>query len=403
MAWNHRDNIVAIGVALQVSAGVFVAPGAADLMGVANIGNTRDPITADDPTVTGTVWNANRILIGKSGSVNFNFPIRGPGGVAPPAGDEWPMGRVLQAAGWAEIVNAAAIVGDLQAGSSTSVLALAAGASGVDDLYIGAPIQLEANALGIGPVRGYALITDYDGTSKEATIAELVGGGAPAAGVEYTLPPFLLYQLGTLVTAPPLLSVSVWRDKLRYDYVDCRPQSLNIDAPVGNEYNTGFPSIECTLRGKLVAVVQDTTPPLPDAILQTPVPPAKAGKFVLDRVPLGHAGLTWQVGSEIGAPSNQNQDDGIDGYEIMSGDRTLAMDLNQMDIADFDFESREDAQTVMPVESIWGAGAGNRFGLLLPGVVMNPLNPGSRNGFVSLTGDAFPTSVDKSAALAIWW
>ena len=400
MAWNHRDNVVAVGVAKQVAVGAFVAPTAADLIGVANVGNTRDPVTADDPTLTGTVWNSNRIFIGKVGTVNFNFPMRGPAGAVVPALDAWPMGRVLQAAGWAEVRNAADITDVTQAGSTTSDIVLAATESAVDDIYIGAPLEMVA--IGTGEVRSKSLITNYVGATKTATIAELLGG-APGVGVAYTIPAFLLYQLGTLTTAPPLLSISVWRDKLRYDYIDCRPQSLNIDVPVGNEFNTGFPSIEATFKGKLHQITQEAAPALPNTILGIPVPPAKAGKFVLDRVPLGHGGITWQVAKEIGAPSNQNQDDGIDGYEIMSGDRTLSLDLNQMDLADFDFETREDAQTIMPVQSTWGsAGLGNNFGLLLPEVVINPLNPGSRNGFVSLTGDAFPSGVDKSAALSIW-
>lgn len=400
MAWNHRENVAAIGVAKQVTPGTFVAPGADDIMGVANISNTRDPITTEDPTQTGTVWAANRIVLGKNGTVGFNFPVRGPGGAAPPAADEWPMGRVLQGLGMAEIINDTLIDDVLLAGSTTTKLNLAATESSVDDLYIGAPITIPA--IGTGSIRKYSLITDYDGGSQAATIAELLGA-APAAGVAYEIPPFLLYQLGTMTVAPPLLSFSVWRDKLRYDYVDCRPQSGTFDAPVGNEYNTGFPSIETTFKGKLHAIVQDDAPAIPDSILQTPVPPARAGKFVLDRVPLGHGGINFQIGTEVGAASNQNQDDGIDGYEIMSGTRTLSLDLNQMDLADFDFGAREDAQTVMPVESMWGAGLGNRHGWLAPGAVMNPLNPGARNGFVSLTGDAFPTMLDKGFTIAIWW
>lgn len=399
MAWNHRENVIAIGVALQVDQGVFVAPGAGDLMGVANIGNTRDPITTDDPTETGTVWNANRVVIGKTGTVNFNFPIRGPGGAAPPAADEWPMGRILQSGGYAEMVNAAAIDDVLGVGSTTTALKLAAGESAVDDFFVGAPIQVAA--IGAGAIRGTSLISDYDGATKLATISDTIV--APAAGVAYTIPPYLSYVLGTLGTLPPFVSISVWRDKRRYDYVDCRLQSLNKDIPVGNEYNTGFPSIECTLKGTPIAVDQDVTPPLPASILAVPVQAAKGGKFTLDRVPLGHGGITWQTGYEVGAPSNQNQDDGIDGHEIMSGDRTLSLDLNQMDLADFDFEAREDAQSIMPVQSLWGGGAGNRWGFLAPGVQINPLSPGTRNGFVSLTGDSFPVDVDKSVALTIWW
>lgn len=400
MAWNHRENVVAIGVALQAQPGVFVQPGPGDLIGVANVGNTRDPITADDPTQTGTVWNSNRIVIGKTGTVNFNFPMRGPGGAAPPAANEWPLGRVLRSGGYTEIINAAAINGQTQGGGDDRNVQLAAGASAVDDIYIGAPLQMAE--IGSGAIRSTSLINAYDGAQKLASISDILSA-AVGAGVDYTIPPYLSYVLGTLGTPPPYVSMSVWRDRRRYDYVDCRMQSINEDVPVGNEYNTGFPSIEVTMKGNPIFIAQDPSLPLPASILGIPVPPARAGKFTLDGVPLGHGGLSWQTGYEVGAPSNQNQDAGIDGHEIMSGDRTLNIDLNQMDIDDFDFEARENAQTVMPVQSLWGGLAGNRWGFLAPGVVMNPLNPGARNGFVSLTGDTFPVQVDKSQALTIWW
>ena len=202
MAWNHRENVIAIGVALQATPGVFVQPGVNDLMGVANVGNTRDPITADDPTVTGTVWNGTRIVIGKTGTVNFNFPMRGPGGASPPAADEWPMGRILRSGGYTEIINPTPISDVLQAGSTTSALALAAGESAVDDLYVGAPIQMAE--IGSGAIRGTSMIVDYDGTSKEAAIADLLGG-APAAGQAYTIPAYLSYVLGTLTDVPPFV------------------------------------------------------------------------------------------------------------------------------------------------------------------------------------------------------
>src|SRR3546814_2186893 len=51
-----------------------------------------------------------------------------------------------------------------------------------------------------------------------------------------------------LSTAPPLLSISVWRDKKRYDYRDVRPTSLTLDMPVANEANQVFPSLEAQFK-----------------------------------------------------------------------------------------------------------------------------------------------------------
>src|SRR3546814_3311478 len=65
------------------------------------------------------------------------------------------------------------------------------------------------------------MIMDYNGTTKTAVLAETLGAAIVAG--DYTIPANLTYVLGTLSTAPPLLSISVWRDKKRYDYRDVRP------------------------------------------------------------------------------------------------------------------------------------------------------------------------------------
>src|SRR3546814_21168917 len=82
----------------------------------------------------------------------------------------------------------------------------------------------------------------------------------------------------------------------------------------------------------------------------------------------------------------------------MSGDRTLELDLNQMAVADFDIDARVDAQTVVSQMSVWGLGAGNRFGFVAPELLLNTLNnPGDRNGFVNLPGNAAFSGARKSA------
>jgi hypothetical protein len=400
MAWNHKSRIVALAIAIQTVPGTFEVPTSADIIPVAPPQNAEEPITADDPTATGTVHAAPRIYLGKTATVTAMAPLRGPGGADPPAASAWPLGRVLQAAGFAEVINAAAIVAAFQAGSTTTSLVLAAGASATDDFYIGWPIQ--ADDVGTGAVKGTTLIRDYNGTTKTASIAETLGA-APAAAEAYTIPKALVYQLGTLTTAPPLLSVSVWRDKKRYDYRDCRVSQLTFDMPVSNEQNQVFPSIEFTLKGLVEAVDDEDSPALTSAQLTT-LAPYRNGKFSLDKVALGHQSTRFQLGADVAGASNAHAEEGQDGYEVMSTTRTLELDINQMAVTDFDIETRVDNQTTVSQMSVWGAGTGNRFGFLAPDVALNPLNtPGDRNGFVNLTGNAAFVSVDKSATLAIWW
>lgn len=399
MAWNHRSAVVAMAVAIQAVPGVFTAPAApADLVAVSVPNNNYEAITADDPTATGAIWRNKRIYLGKSGTAGATIPLRGPGGAAPPAAEEWPTGRFFLSAGWTEIVNAAPIPGALQAGSTTTALNLAAAAPGVDDIYIGAPIQLAEIGTGF---RATTLISDYDGTTKIATIPETIA--APAAAAAYTIPAFISYVLGTMTTTPPLLSISIWRDKKRYDYRDWRPTSFSVDMPVTNEQNQVFPSIDVSGRGVPAGVVDEASPQLPASILNVPVAACRGGKFVFDRVKLGHQSLRFALNIDVAAASNQNQDQGQDGYDITSGNRSISLDLNQMNVTDLDLETRVDNQTILPLLSTWGQGPGNRMGMVLPNNVLDPLSPGDRNGFVNLTGDAAPVDVDKSAAFTIWW
>lgn len=399
MAWNHKARIFAMAIAIQAVPGVFTAPSNADLIAVASPTFSIDALTTDDPTATGSVWDSPRIYLGKTATAGATFPIRGPGGAAPPIANAWPFGRVLQSAGWTEQRRAAAAAAVLQAGSSTTALVLANTESAVDDFLIGHPITQASAGTGF---KATTLIRDYAGATKTATLAETLSG-APAAGAAYTLPPALVYTLGTLGTDPPILSIRIWRDKKRYDIMDWRPASLSFDAPVSNEANQSYPSSEFSGKGNVAAVADDVSPALPSALLNIPVPPARDGKFYLDSVKLGHQSIRFTQDMETGAASNQNQASGQDGYDILSGRRTIELDLNNMAVADFDIDARVDAQTVLPALSTWGAGPGNRFGLLLPNNVLDPLSPGERNGYVNLTGNASPTDVDKSAAFAIWW
>jgi hypothetical protein len=399
MAWNHRSAIVAMAIAIQAVPNVFTAPAApADLIAVSVPANDFTAITADDPTATGTIWRNRRIYLGKNGTAGATIPLRGPGGVAPPAANAWVPGRVFQAAGHAEIRNAAPIAGVFQAGSTVNSVILAAAASAVDDLYLGAPLQTANVGAGF---RQTTLISDYDGATKTATIPETIV--APAAGDAYTIPAYLSYVLGTLTTPPPLLSISIWRDKKRYDYRDWRPTAFSVDVPVANDQNTVFPSADFSGRGVPVAVVDDVAPALPDAMMAISPAPARGGKFVFDRIKLGHQDIRFALAIDVAAASNQNQDAGQDQFDITGGTRTISLDLNQMNVTDLNLATRIDNQTIMPILSTWGLGSGNNFGLVLPGNVIDPLNPGDRNGFVNLTGNAYPAGIDKSAAFTIWW
>ncbi len=399
MAWNHKSRVVAMAVAIQSVAGTFTTPTSADIIAVAPPTNGEDIVSTEDPTATGSIWAAPRVYLGKTGNMGATAPIRGPGGVTPPAANAWPMGRVLQAAGFAEVRTASAVTGTAAAGGSTTSIIMV-GTSATDDFYLGMPIQ-HATIGTAGTTKGNSLIVDYNGTTKVTTLGETVGSAIVAGA--YNIPPNLVYQLGTLSTAGPLLSVTVWRDKKRYDYRDVRLTQLTFDMPVANEANQTYPSIEFQMKGLIAAVTDSTTPALTTAQLST-IAPYRNGKFCLDKVALGHQSTKMQIGADVAGASNAAAAEGQDGYETMSGTRSFDMDLNQMAVTDFDIDTRVNNQTTISSMSLWGLGAGNRFGFAVPEIVLNPLNnPGDRNGFVNLTGNAAFVGVDKSATFTVWW
>lgn len=399
MSWNHKSKIVGFAVAIQSVAGVFTTPTSADMLAVSNVTNANNDITADDPTMTGTGWDAESIVVGEEAQIGFTMPLRGPGGAAPPAANANIWGRVYQSAGWAEVITAAEVTGTLQT-STTTTAVLHAGASSVDDFYTGMPVQ--AATIGSG-FKGYTPIVGYTGGTRTAALGETLGA-APSG--TFTIPKNIIYVEGALKTEGPLLSVRIWRDKKIYDYKDVRVETLQHDFPVANNNNTNFPSVEASLKGNVENVTDGTTPDNPAGLaaqIALELAPCKNGKFGINRVALGHNSLRYGNSLTVNAPSNIHQVSGQDAFETVSGTRSIELDLNQMDNTTFNARSVQAAGTIVPIIQTWGRGAGNNFAFTLPATRLRQLNPGDSNGFVNLTGNAVQARVDRSAVLAIWW
>ena len=99
------------------------------------------------------------------GSTELGFSVRmkgaGTGGTAP----EW--GPLLRACAYAETLTTPAVADTAQAGAA-STITLAAGESSTDDAYVGMVVRTTG---GTGSGQS-AVITDYDGTTKVATVAK---------------------------------------------------------------------------------------------------------------------------------------------------------------------------------------------------------------------------------------
>ena len=391
----HRESIFAMGVAIQPVAGTFTAPTSADIIPVSAPDNGDDPITADDDTLTGSVWTAARQFLGRRGRAGATARLRGWGSGTMPVANAFVLGRILQAAGFTEFVNAAAVTGTAAANAATDRIVLAAAASAVDDFYKGFPISHAG--LGVG-MRSYSMIRAYNGTSKQATISE--DATAAIAAGNYTIPPGLFYTLGA-GNGIPLLSVSMWRHRKRYDYKDCALSSFAINLPVSNDASTDSPTVEFAMVGVPVTPTDELAPSIPSGLL-IPPPPVKAGKFALAKKLIGHQSLRLEFGLDAGAPPNQNFDAGQESYEVLSGTRTISLDLNQQLMATLNLEALVDNQTLTPIQSIFGLGTGNNWGIGVANALLNPFSVAPRNGFVGMTGDAVPNDIDRSVSICLF-
>src|SRR3546814_11968109 len=115
----HKTKITTVAIAIQAVAGVFTAPVAPDdLIAVGSVTNGEDIIQAEDPTMTGSIWNSARIYLGKTATDGFTLPLRGPGGAPPPAAGDWVPRRVFQAGGWAAVGIASPIPGTAPPGAT---------------------------------------------------------------------------------------------------------------------------------------------------------------------------------------------------------------------------------------------------------------------------------------------
>lgn len=392
----QKENIVSFGLTIQPTENVFNTPLQADLIPISTPDNGFDPITGEDPTLTGTLFAAPRQFLGKRGRAGATLPIRGPLGANPPAASAWVPGRIFQGVGFSELLVSTEITGTAAANTDADSIVLAAGASSVDDFYKGMVIR----HAGIGSgFRGNSMVRSYDGTSKRARLAETLGA-AIAAG-SYTVPKQLSYVLGSGLSIP-LLSCSVIRHGVRYDYMNCAINSFAINIPVSNSTQQDPPTIEFAMVGVPVTPYDFPAIALPSGIL-TPPPPAKKGKFAFNGIKIGHQVLRMEFGLETGAPPNQNYDEGEEAYEILSGTKTSTMDLNQTLLSTLNVHNLVDQQVPVPLLSMWGLAAGNNFGLLVPNSYLDPFSPTGRNGFVGLSGGAAPSDIDRAIAFSLFW
>ena len=331
------SNNSALGVVVETTSGTFSAPNTTtDLLQVANLKVAVNGITVAVNEYTGSIHKPGDVVLGKTLDLTFDLYLRGPGGTTPPAAGVWPVGRILRAASFAEVVTATAIPAAAEAlgAGSTAGTAPASGAAGVPanavlgttaastvDLYTGMLLWLQSKGATLNR-KSLAFIRDYQ-AAKTAALAE-VFGSAPTGN--YQIPKQLGYQLAPS-GAVPTLSTSVWHGSRRFDGVGMAVSSFKITLPVAGRSNTALPVLQVTLSGDLQADADQASPVITPGLA---IPPFRDGELWVNGAALGGASFDVNFNATVAYPPNPNKANGNDAAQMASTKRTAALTLNQV-------------------------------------------------------------------------
>lgn len=387
-----------LAVEVEVTPGTYVAPDSSDTITVADLRPSIEGLTADIREFTGSIHRPGPVVLGKTFTVSGRILLRGPGGSSPPAADAWILGRLLRAAGFAEVVTSAAVPASpeaIGAGGSTTTVELGATATGTADLYKAVMLYIEDLSATAG--KGQLTMARSNTAGKVATLPETAGGALTDVGTDWQMPKQLVYQLSS--GTPPTLSVSCWIGERRYNAAGCAISSFRINCPTSSRDSQDVPSIEFTLTGKVESVADDASPPTPPAGLA--VPPFRDGKMWVANKQLGGAGFSIDFGAQVGYPPNPNEEDGNETAQLTETTRTVDLTLNQVALTTFDDVTLAEDQGYHSLFALWGLASGNAFGLIVTDMRFNHRSPDNSGAFVTQTGQAYIDGTTKTVALSL--
>jgi hypothetical protein len=397
-----KVNKTAIAIVKQPVVDTFVTPVAADRYPCSNVNLQFNAVTVQNEEYTGSIHKNGDEVIGMNVALTFNIAMRPPGGVAPPAADAYVPGRLLQAAKFTEVIQAAAIPAAAEAIGATAPTAttfqLGATAVGTLDLYKGKIVSLSTE----GATYQKKLAAIRSNTAgKIATVCDALSAGAPVVGTTlYQFPMQLNYQRNITATDPTKLSMSIWLDGVRFDLQNCVVSGFRAVINTSTKDQGSTPQFEVTITAQIKTKADEATPSDPAL---GPVPKFRDGKQHIAYKALGGASLSYDAGLRTGAPPNPNKANGSDSEELLESRSSLSVDLQMYNKAFFDSMSLADAQTQQPVYALWGQVAGGNVSLVIPDARFNYLSPQLGGEFVNETGDMFIDVFDKNVNINFCW
>lgn len=378
----------ALAVANQVSAGTAIALTSADCLDVSSVSYQPNSITATDPRYTGTIHRRGPVVLGATYDVSFEWPIHGHGSGTVPAADAFIIGRILKAWGFTEQRFTTAIAAEAYSAPSATAVTLGATAVGTAQLYKGLALNL-AN-LGVAP-NGFAMIADY----TAAKVARLARNRTLSAG-NYSIPLQLAYTLSSVEPAAGM-SITVWEDGHRLNFVDMRPTAATITLNTASrDQGDAIGTISGTFSGTLLSETNEACPAVAATIA---IPPFRNGQQDVADVQIGGSSVTIDLGIRSAFLPNPNQTDGSDPGVLVEAQRTVTYNLNKVSRTVIDWNALANAQTTAPSQFLYGLGTGNYVGVMIDANRFDFVTTQEGGDFITTTGTAYIDNVDKAISL----
>lgn len=369
-----------------------------DVFPIANLRPSNQVFTQANPEYIGSIHKPGDFVLGRESNIAFDVIARGPGGSAVPAANAYQPGRILRTAGFVEIVLAAAITGTLASASNagdTTTVTLAAGASAVDDFYVGYVIQFSDIASGTGFASTSQIIA-YNGTTKVATLGEKLAT-APAA--DYTIPPQLIYRLAS--AAPEVyLTYDYWLDKKRYKQQHGVANQFQFTVPTSSRGNTALPTMAVGLQGEIDENDDEADETSPAVTPGGSAPPFRNGKLILNGIAVGGASAAYQHGIQTDAPPNPNKPGGADATVVVETRRSVDLNLNENLLTVQDRNALANLQTDVPLMLAYGNVAGKTVYMCVPAGRLNFSAPDPSGNFVTNQTSLFIDGAEKAVAIS---
>lgn len=379
----------ALALANQVTPGTAITLTSADCLDVSSCGYVPNSITAQDPRYTGTIHRNGPAILGATYDVSFEWPIHGHGmAAAIPAADAFIIGRILKQWGFTENRFATAVGPEAFTVPTNTSATLGATAAATAQLYKGLAINLAP--IGAAPA-GLAMIANYT-SGKVATFAR---DRALSAG-NYTIPVQLAYTLAA-TTPDAGMSMTVWEDGHRLNFVDMRPTAATITLNTASrDNNDAIGIISGTFSGTLLSEANEAAPVVTPSIA---LPPFRGGQQDIANVQLGGSSVTLDLGLRSAFPPNPNQTDGSNPGVAVETQRTISYELNKVARTVIDFNALANAQTPYPSQFLYGLGSGNYFGMMIDAQRFDFRTPQEGGDFITTSGQAYIDGVDKAISL----